>query len=466
MISRILLFGDTHGLPMLLRALPRKTICGIVAAGVRPQYHDELRRLAEETGVPFAIQPLPASPDYADFVRWVQELSPQLLWVNSYSMKLREEILRIPEAGALNIHGALLPYYRGCNPTQWAILRDESATGVTLHEVTAGIDEGPIIARKEVPLLFEDTWKDVQDRIAGATERLLEESVPEVLSGVWRAEPQDEKTAWYGRRRRPEDGRFSWNDGVLDIYNLIRALVAPHPGAFFEEPESGKTVIDRFTPLNEVLAMKLEHRAQRGFLRSNRLRLRLPEKNDESYFEQRGDMEWNGMESRAALRPVRRDDKDALYRWITNRELLLLNAPYLPVGEGAHEKWFESVLSGRNDAFFFMIEESETHKTIGSCQLFNINWIHRNAELQIRIGESAFHGKGYGSEAVRLLVDFGFKDLHLHRIYLHVFSSNTRAIKAYEKCGFTREGVLKEAAYIDGEYVDVEIMSNVESANA
>ncbi len=455
MISRILLFGDTHGLPMLLRALPRETICGVVAAGIRPQYHDELRRLAEETGVPFAIQPLPAAQEYAGFVRWVRELSPQILWVNSYSMKLREEILRIPEAGALNIHGALLPYYRGCNPTQWAILRGESATGVTLHEVTAGIDEGPIIARKEVPLLFEDTWKDVQDRIAGATERLLEEIVPEVLSGVWRAEPQDEKTAWYGHRRRPEDGRFSWNDGILDIYNLIRALVAPHPGAFFEEPESGKTVIDRFTPLNEVLAMKLEHRAQRGFLCSNRLRLRLPEKNDESYSEQRRNMEWNGMESRAALRSVRGDDKDALYRWITNREFLLLNAPYLPEGEGAHEKRFESVLSGRNDAFFFMMEESESQTIIGSCRLFNINWIHRNAEIQIRIDKSAFQGKGYGSEAARLLVDFGFKDLHLHRIYLHVLSSNTRAINAYEKRGFVREGVLREAAYIDGGFVDM-----------
>ncbi|HRV99376.1 MAG TPA: formyltransferase family protein, partial [Aminobacteriaceae bacterium] len=163
MIRRIILFGDTHGLPMLLHALPCEMVCGIVAAEIRPQYHEELQKLAEEKGIPFAIQPLSKSPDYPNFVQWVRELSPQLLWVNSYSMKLREEILRIPEAGALNIHGALLPYYRGCNPTQWAILRDESATGVTLHEVTAGIDEGPIIARKEVPLLFEDTWKDVQD---------------------------------------------------------------------------------------------------------------------------------------------------------------------------------------------------------------------------------------------------------------------------------------------------------------
>ena len=176
-------------------------------------------------------------------------------------------------------------------------------------------------------------------------------------------------------------------------------------------------------------------------------------------------MEWNGMECRVSLRPIRRDDKTILYRWITDRELLILNAPYFPVGEGAHEEWFESMLRGRNDTVFFVIEDIETSQAIGTCQLLNINWVHRNAELQIRIGEPAFHGKGYGSEAIQQLVDFGFRDLHLHRIFLHVFVSNTRAIKAYEKCGFAHEGVLREAAYIDGKYLDVQIMSILRGMN-
>lgn len=429
MIDRILLFGDSSGLPMLLRALPRETVCGVAGAAIRPQYHAELRRLAEETGVPFAIQPLPDSSDYGSFVRWIRDLSPQLIWINSYSMRLHADVVSIPHAGALNIHGALLPFYRGCNPAQWAILRGEHKTGVTLHVVTAGIDEGPIIARKEVPLLFEDTWKDVRDRIAEATERLLQECVPGILSGAWRAEPQDEGAAWYGRRRKPEDGYFSWDDSVLDIYNLIRALVAPHPGAFFEDPEAGKTVIDRFIPLNQVIGMKIRHRGKSGFLCSDRLCLRLLE-NEESV-----DI-WHGNESRE-----------------------------FPSDEGPVVDGVESVPPDRSDALSFIIEKADTKKAIGSCQLLNINWIHRNAELQIRIGEGGFQGKGYGSEAVRLLVDFGFKDLHLHRIYLHVFSSNARAIKAYEKCGFEREGVLREAAYIDGGFVDVVAMAILRGQN-
>ncbi len=165
------------------------------------------------------------------------------------------------------------------------------------------------------------------------------------------------------------------------------------------------------------------------------------------------------MEMRTSLRPVRSSDKEILYRWITDRKLCVFNSPYFPVGEGDHDTWFASVLSRQQNAVFFVIEEKASHKVIGSCQLVHINWVHRSAELQIRIGEPIFQGKGFGSEAIRLLVDFGFTDLNLHRIYLHVFSSNMRAIKAYEKCGFIREGVLKDGAYIDGKYVDVEVMA-------
>jgi len=106
----------------------------------------------------------------------------------------------------------------------------------------------------------------------------------------------------------------------------------------------------------------------------------------------------------------------------------------------------------------FVIEEITSERAIGSCQLLNINWVCSCAELQIRIGNNELHGKGFGSEAVKLLIDFGFKDLYLHRIYLHVFITNTRAIRAYEKNGFIREGILRESAYIDNKFVDVVVM--------
>ena len=87
-----------------------------------------------------------------------------------------------------------------------------------------------------------------------------------------------------------------------------------------------------------------------------------------------------------------------------------------------------------------------------------LKYVHRSAELQIRLGEAAERGQGYGTEVVRLLLDFAFKDLNLHRVYLHVFSTNTAVIRVYEKVGFVREGLLRKAAHINGAYVDVLVM--------
>ena len=158
-----------------------------------------------------------------------------------------------------------------------------------------------------------------------------------------------------------------------------------------------------------------------------------------------------------ALVPLTVDDLPAMFNWINEREQVLLNAPYKPIHEGQHKAWFESIQQ-RNDLVVFGIRLLKDNRLIGSCQLHNINHVHRSAELQIRIGEPYQRGQGYGTEAVRLLLDFAFKDLNLHRVYLHVFSSNAAAIRLYEKVGFVREGLLRKAAHIDGAYVDIVVM--------
>lgn len=158
---------------------------------------------------------------------------------------------------------------------------------------------------------------------------------------------------------------------------------------------------------------------------------------------------------RIRLRPLRKSDAGLLYEWITDRELVLLNSTFHPVSEVDHDAWVEAMLTRRSDLVIFVIEERSTATAIGTCQLLNINWRHRNAELQIRIGDAESRGRGLGTEAVRLLCEFGFADLNLHRIYLHVFAGNPRAIAAYEKSGFAREGLLRAAAHIDGQWVDV-----------
>lgn len=150
-------------------------------------------------------------------------------------------------------------------------------------------------------------------------------------------------------------------------------------------------------------------------------------------------------------------DLPILLGWINDREQVLFNSAYKPVNEDQHQEWFESILR-RPDVVLYGIRLLKTGTLIGSCQLHNINPVHRHAELQIRLGDPAQRGHGYGTEAVRLLLKFGFNDLNLRRIYLHVFNNNLGAIRAYEKAGFVREGLLRKAAFIDGEYLDVVVM--------
>ncbi len=161
--------------------------------------------------------------------------------------------------------------------------------------------------------------------------------------------------------------------------------------------------------------------------------------------------------ARLRLTPLQAEDKDSLFAWINERESVLFNAPYKPIAQDQHQKWFDSIQS-RNDCVIFGIRVIETNHLIGSCQLHSIHAIHRSAELQIRIGEVEFRGRGFGTEATLLLLHFAFKDLNLQRVYLHVFATNERAVQMYRKIGFIVEGTLRRAVYIDGEYVDMLIM--------
>jgi RimJ/RimL family protein N-acetyltransferase len=158
------------------------------------------------------------------------------------------------------------------------------------------------------------------------------------------------------------------------------------------------------------------------------------------------------------LGPLLDGDLPVLFEWINDPEQVHWNSAYRPVSETDHRAWFEAIRH-RADVTIFGIRTLPEKRLIGSCQLRNIDPVHRNAELQIRIGEVGERGQGHGTEAVRQLLRFGFHELNLHRIYLNVFGHNAAAISAYEKAGFKREGVLREAAHVDGHYVDVIVMS-------
>ena len=255
MIRRVLIFGDTPGVRQALRVIPPAMVCGLVAAEIRPQYHRELELLAAERRVPLLIQPRVTATSYSDFVQRVQRLAPELMLVNSYSMLVREDVLSVAARGAINVHMALLPEYRGGNPIQWALLNDEPETGVTMHYMSPEFDAGDIIAQRRIPILFMDTWCSILARLQEATEGLLGEELPKVFAGTNARRPQDEARARYYRRRHPEDGRIDWDHSVRHIYNLIRALVKPNPGAFYEA-RHGRVILDQYLPVSAVAAVK------------------------------------------------------------------------------------------------------------------------------------------------------------------------------------------------------------------
>lgn len=150
------------------------------------------------------------------------------------------------------------------------------------------------------------------------------------------------------------------------------------------------------------------------------------------------------------------EDKEILFKWINNKELVEHNSFFNPPTWKNHCAWFESIKI-RKDVKIFAIRNNA--QIIGSCQLLNINELIQSAELQIRIGYFTEMGKGLGSQAVKLLIQYGFETLNLQRIYLHVFSDNIRAYKSYLKTGFKEEGCLRNAALVGDKFKDVKIMA-------
>ena len=158
------------------------------------------------------------------------------------------------------------------------------------------------------------------------------------------------------------------------------------------------------------------------------------------------------------LTPLQRADSDVFFDWINDRGLVLFNSGYPPVHRPQHDAWFDAALR-RQDLVLFAIRTLPERALVGTCQLTDIHPVHRSAELRIRIGAEQARGKGVGTAACRQLIEFGFRDLNLRRIWLQVFADNEPALRLYGKLGFVEEGRLREAVYLDGRYQSIILMS-------
>jgi RimJ/RimL family protein N-acetyltransferase len=156
------------------------------------------------------------------------------------------------------------------------------------------------------------------------------------------------------------------------------------------------------------------------------------------------------------LAPLRAADSDLLFEWVNDHDLVVRSAPFRPIPRVEHDAWFERIRE-REDVRIFGIREGA--RLVGTCQLHSIHPVHRSAELQIRIGAADARGRGVGTAATTRLLEIGFNELGLHRVYLHVFRTNKAARRLYERIGFRVEGVEREAACIEGTWIDVLLMA-------
>lgn len=167
------------------------------------------------------------------------------------------------------------------------------------------------------------------------------------------------------------------------------------------------------------------------------------------------------------LRSIELSDVDELLKGWNSLELRnLVGAAALgPMSQGEEEEWVKSTWKDKREKtrFTFAVERIQGKKLLGTLGLFNCNWVDRSASLGIDIYSSEDRGKGYGSEAVRLLLDFAFKTLNLNRVELEVFDFNERALRCYRKVGFREVGRKRQARLIDGKYRDVIVMDVLRS---
>lgn len=176
----------------------------------------------------------PANVAQAGIERTLTQLRPDFIFSFYYRSLIGESVLKCARRAALNMHGSLLPKYRGRAPVNWAILHGERETGATLHHMVAKADAGDIVDQQAVPILCDDTAQEVMDKVTIAAEIVLARSLPLLAAGTAARTPQRLADGQYFGRRTPEDGRIDWTWPAARIHNLVRAVAPPYPGAFGE----------------------------------------------------------------------------------------------------------------------------------------------------------------------------------------------------------------------------------------
>ncbi len=193
------------------------------------RWFDSVAELARDLDLPCMT---PGAGDDPAVLERLRPAPPDFVFSFYYRHLLPDAVILAASRGALNMHGSLLPRYRGRAPVNWAVLHGETETGATLHYMVARADAGDIVDQMAVPILPDDTAAEVMRKVTVAAEIVLVRSLPALVAGTAPRRPQRIEPGQYFGRRGPEDGRIDWRRPALEVHNLVRAVAPPFPGAF------------------------------------------------------------------------------------------------------------------------------------------------------------------------------------------------------------------------------------------
>lgn len=256
MFNKVLLIGDEFGLPLLLDVIPHQVIAGVLVASNRPQNHILIQKMIKRVNIPFFIQPPYLSQEYRAFYNELKNTQADCLFCNSYSMLIREDILRLVNFHAFNVHASYLPFNRGPNPIQWAIINGHEYTGVTIHRMDFSFDSGDIINQRKIAIPFDCTWVSLKEVVSATIEKLCYFAIPEILKGKFTSHKQDECISNTNPRLTadyPKIDFYTMSD--TEIYNLIRAQVNPLKGAY-AVIDGQRYYFDEFVPFDLISQLR------------------------------------------------------------------------------------------------------------------------------------------------------------------------------------------------------------------
>ena len=186
-------------------------------------------KLCQEKNIPYIM---PSAAELVDLAPKLQTLSPDYIFSFYYRYMIPAQILDYAKIAALNMHGSLLPKYRGRAPVNWAILHGETQTGASLHIMEAKPDAGDIVGQSAVSIGPDETATDVFSKVSQAAVAVINEALPSLMKGDVPRKPNELQKGSYFGGRKPADGEIHWDQKAIQVHNLVRAVAPPYPGAF------------------------------------------------------------------------------------------------------------------------------------------------------------------------------------------------------------------------------------------